>query len=145
MLAELPLIVSGLPLTIQEPFGQSDLRRLIDAAMSADAGRSAPAVHADPQKRVFQYLGNLASPAQIGFVTVHGRIVYDLRSRRARIGDGAWMREADLAADDRALVLDLIQTWERMMLAREVAAGRMVTGRNGGTSDRLRALGSGPE
>ena len=121
----IPLIVSGLPLTIREPFGQSDLRPLLHEALAGSQAARGPAKVVDPSKRVFQYLGNLGTAAQIGFVTTHGRVLYDVRSRQARVDGGAWRVDGDLAPAERASVTDLIHTWERMLLARQRSpAGR---------------------
>lgn len=116
----IPLIVSGLPLTVPAPFGQSDLRRIINDAFSAPPAASAsPVVRASAGKSVFQYLGNIARPGQIAFVTSTGRITYDLRRRVSRFGEGSWKPDGRLSAEERHTVLDLIHTWERMLLARD--------------------------
>lgn len=115
----IPLVVSNLPVTIDEPFGQADLRGLLHGALSAGTGP--PMVQPDRERRVFQYLGIIERPAQIAFVTLEGRIIYDVRSRRARVGGRAWMRETDLPEGERRQVVELIQTWERMLLTRASA------------------------
>ncbi len=86
----IPLIVSGLPVTVVEPFGQTDLRDAIRAAMTADDPRRAATVVRDPARAVFQYLGSIDRPAQIGHVTLGGRALYDFRTRRAQIEGGGW-------------------------------------------------------
>ena len=67
---------------------------------------------------MFQYLGLIARPAQIALTGGAGRITYDFRERKARIGNGEWRRPEDLATDEYAAFLRLVHTWERMMLAR---------------------------
>lgn len=117
----IPLIVSALPLVIPVPFGQADLRTSINDALANASGDARPTLHHDPTRRVFQYLGNLERPRQIGFLTTAGRLLYDMRSRRASVRGGRWMREDDLQAGERAEILDLIHTWERMVIARSAA------------------------
>ena len=116
----IPLVVRGLPLEIAEPFGQADLRGAIDAALSRDwnDGTARPRVFSQPGKAVFQYLGNIHRPRQIGFATGRGRVIYDFRDRRVIEDDG---REARVSSDVTGEALRLVHAWERMMLAR---AGR---------------------
>ena len=73
-------------------------------------------------RTVFQYLGLIPRPAQIALTGIDGRIVYDFRDRRARVGSEEWRRPEDLDPDQRSAFLHLIHTWERMMLARRDAA-----------------------
>ena len=111
----IPLIVANLPLRIEQPFGQIDLRDAIVAALREPPTLTTPPVlHDDPEKRVFQYLGALRRPAQIGFVTLGGRTLYDFRERRFRQAGAAWQRPAELSPQAYASFLELIHTWERM-------------------------------
>jgi hypothetical protein len=113
-----PFIVSGLPLTITTPFGQSDLRRLMNAAMSerAHVGER-PAVRHSREARVFQYLGTLDTPAQIGWMTASGPVTYDFRSERVSIWDGV-LRPRDLTGEPKRMFQELVYTFESILLAR---------------------------
>lgn len=115
----IPLMVSGLDVEIEQPFGQADLRDLIGAALSRPERGPRPVVRTRAGKDVFQYLGTPRRPRQIGFVTSDGRTIYDFRTNRVRFGDGAWQRPDDLVerAEDR--FLELVRFWERMVLARQ--------------------------
>jgi membrane-anchored protein YejM (alkaline phosphatase superfamily) len=114
----IPLVVDNLPLRIREPFGQADLRRAIHRALSHPAGStSGPELVRDESKRVFQYLGTIERPRALGAVSANGRLVYDMRERKAQI-DGVWRSERELSERERQQVLDLIHTWERMVIAR---------------------------
>ena len=116
----IPLIVSGLPLTIEEPFGQADLRDAIAAALASPHGSSTdPALISNPSKTVFQYLGVISRPAEIALTSLNGRLIYDFRDGKIRIGGDEWQRPEDLNPAEYAAYLHLIQTWERMMLARD--------------------------
>jgi arylsulfatase A-like enzyme len=118
----IPLIVAGLPLTIDEPFGQADLRDLIASALERPAGdRQGPRIWRGAGRTVFQYLGNLDRPRQIAFMHDDRRVVYDFRSRAAFVEGHEPQRIEALESDVREEVLDLVRTWERMILAREVA------------------------
>lgn len=111
-----PLIVSNLPLTIEEPFGHVDLRDAIARAMQVPSALpSLPRTSTDSSRQVFQYLGNVNRPRQIAF---YRRVVYDFRSRQAQVGSGPWRQPEELAGPDRAEFLRLVRLWERMMLAR---------------------------
>jgi hypothetical protein len=111
----IPLIVAGLPMRVTEPFGQHELRDAIGAALRAEG--VAPEITRDGTKRVFQYLGNLRRSRQIGFVTAHGRVIYDFHDKRFR-GRDEWRDPEELEGDDRQLFLDLVHTWEQMAVAR---------------------------
>jgi glucan phosphoethanolaminetransferase (alkaline phosphatase superfamily) len=114
----IPLVVTGLPITIEEPFGQSDLRDAIDAAMAAAPGSDAPRLVSRPDKTVFQYLGRIDKPREIAFASDAARTMYDFRTRRVRVADGAWVRPEALTGNAAPEFQRLIRTWERMMIAR---------------------------
>jgi hypothetical protein len=114
-----PLIVRGLPLTIEEPFGQSDLRNAIDAALSGDASDAKPRVVRPEGKVVFQYLGNIDRPRQIGLLTGSTRLIYDFREHRVQTSRvRTWRRIGDLGAEEYTLFQQLLWSWEGMILAR---------------------------
>ena len=119
----IPLIVSGLPLQLVEPFGQIDLRDALRAALATSASPVRPSVRIDPEREVFQYLGTIDDPAQIGLTNLTRRVLYDFRSRRARIGDAPWRRPDELSQAETQELTRLIRLWERMMLARRADGG----------------------
>jgi len=112
----IPLVAAHVPLVIHEPFGQADLRDEIREAMTRAPGR--PVIETNPGGQVFQYLGTIDQPAQIGLVGSNTQIVYDFRSKRLRAGSTAWRRPDSLAGADRDAFLRLIRMWERMILAK---------------------------
>ncbi len=115
----IPLIAANLPIVVEEPFAERDLRDAIGAALRVPAeAPSQPRVEAVHGREVFQYLGNLHRPRQIAFLRHDGRTIYDFRSQRVQIRDGAWQQPSALAVSERAEFLRLIHEWERMMLAR---------------------------
>ncbi len=118
----IPLIVANLPVTIEDPFGQADLRGIIDAALASPVGAAAaPVVGQNAARRVFQYLGNIDRPAQIGLATSTGRTIYDFRSDEVQVDRGAWRRSRDLRPGELAAFTALVRIWERMLLARQSA------------------------
>jgi arylsulfatase A-like enzyme len=118
----IPLVVANLPMTIDEPFVQADLRDAIAEALGRPyVDNAKPTIRENPSRAVFQYLGQITRPAQIAFTGSFGRTMYDFREGRARVGNGAWRRPEDLPAAEHAAFLSLVQTWERMMLARHAA------------------------
>ena len=119
----IPLVVSGLPLQLVEPFGQADLRDALRAALASPPSSDRPSVQRDSRRQVFQYLGNIDDPAQIGLTTPTRRVLYDFRSRRARVGEAPWSRPDELPGADAHEFNRLIQLWERMMLARRAHGG----------------------
>jgi hypothetical protein len=118
-----PLVVTGLPLVIEEPFAQADLRDAIGTALSRPLEPNArPTLTRSRTRTVFQYLGLIPRPAQIALTGIDGRITYDFRERRVRLGSEEWRRPEDLNHEERSAFLHLVHTWERMMLARREAA-----------------------
>jgi glucan phosphoethanolaminetransferase (alkaline phosphatase superfamily) len=119
----IPLIVSGLPIAIEEPFAQSDLRDAIRTALSQPLDHAArPTLSRNRTRMVFQYLGLIPRPAQIALTGIDGQTTYDFRERRARVGSGEWRRPEDLNPQEYSVFLELIHSWERMMLARDAAS-----------------------
>jgi arylsulfatase A-like enzyme len=114
----IPLVVAGLPLTVEEPFGQSDLREAVNAAMAIPAGNDAPRLTLRPDKTVFQYLGRIDRPREIAFANQTSRTIYDFRTGRVRTAGGEWTRPGMLDGRESSEFQRLINTWERMVLAR---------------------------
>jgi hypothetical protein len=118
----IPLVVAHLPMRVEEPFVEADLRDAINQALEMPPAAGAkPVVVENPSRMVFQYLGQITRPAQIAFTGLSGRTIYDFREGRIRIGSGQWRRPEELTPPDHARFLQLVQTWERMMLARNAA------------------------
>jgi hypothetical protein len=101
----IPLIVRGLPIVIAQPFGQSDLRDAIGAALASTEQHAAPRVVDRADKSVFQYLGTIDRPRQIAVRTPDGSLVYDFRTGLVAP-----------AQVDR--ITALVHWWERMIVAR---------------------------
>ena len=113
-----PLVVANLDMTLIEPIGQADLRDALRETLGRQARGSTPVLRRDPDRRVFQYLGNIGGPAQIGFTTLDGRFRYDFRDARALGSGERWRRPEELAAPEVARWRELVTTWEKMMIAR---------------------------
>jgi hypothetical protein len=115
----IPLIVRGLPIVIEQPFGQADLRDAIGGALSGDSPDAPPRVVVRADKTVFQYLGTLERPRQVGLRGVETHLVYDFRSNQVRSAGALWERAENARADVAERMTALIQLWERMVLARQ--------------------------
>jgi len=113
-----PLVVANLPLRLPEPVAQSELRPALLESLAAEDAGARPETVARGDRPVFQYLGNLSRPREIGFVSPAGRVVYDFRTRRARVGESPWAAPASLAERESRQVIELIRYWERIQLAR---------------------------
>jgi hypothetical protein len=111
-----PLIVRGLPMQIEEPFGQVDLRDAIRHAMTVGPDRNLPTIATSPDKRVFQYLGNVNRPRQIAMLDQTGRVIYDFRERSVTLPDGHRYPRRALPEGWRPSFISLVQAWERMTL-----------------------------
>jgi hypothetical protein len=116
---QIPVVIANLPLSIEEPFAQADLRDALRTAFEKPARPSAtPVVTTNASRRVFQYLGLIERPSQIAWTGLAGSIVYDFREGTVRVGADRWRRPEEIDAAQRSELVDLIRTWERMMLAR---------------------------
>ena len=118
---QVPLIVANLPVSLYEPFGQVDLRHAVTAALRRPGtADSAPVISTDGRD-VFQYLGELRRPRQIGLLRGARRFVYDFRTGRVSTWDGALRRVSELGSEDRDTFVRLIHYWEWMTQARRPA------------------------
>jgi hypothetical protein len=102
---------------LTEPVGQADLRDALRTALEQPAGDPTPRILQSESRRVFQYLGTFARPAEIAFTGLHHQIVFDFRIDRVRIDRGAWVAPRSLSPADAAAWRELVTTWERMRLA----------------------------
>lgn len=118
----IPLVVRGLPLNIEEPFAQIELRDAIGEALSSscdgDDRECRPRLRANPAKAIFQYLGDIGRPRQIAFVGPAGRLIYDFRARSVRLPDGRAVAPEALDSAAGLEFRQLIHLWERMKIAR---------------------------
>ncbi|MEO6212064.1 MAG: sulfatase-like hydrolase/transferase [Vicinamibacterales bacterium] len=112
-----PLIIRGLPVNIETPFGLADVRRAVTGAMTTGAGSNDRPVQRTSGARVFQFLGTLETPSQIGWMTSDGSFTYDFRSERVGLWDSA-VAEPDLLGGPRRIFEELVYTWESMLLIR---------------------------
>jgi hypothetical protein len=113
----IPLIAAGLPLRITTPFGQARLRDAISEALSGHVAIDArPTVEVGRDTRVFQYLGPLDTPGQIGWLTTDGQFTYDFRTNRVGLW-GVTVKPDALVGQPQREFTDLVHTWESMQLA----------------------------
>jgi hypothetical protein len=117
----IPMVVAGLPIRIDVPFGQSGLRDAIDDALAKTAAADTRPSIASTNGRVFQYLGSLNAPGEIGWLTRDGQITFDFRTNRVRFWESTIAPDA-LSGPPKQAFVDLVRTWERMRLAQANAA-----------------------
>jgi hypothetical protein len=122
----IPLIARGVPLEIAEPFGQVDLRNALGRALArSPSDGDAPRLTSTSGPGVFQYLGEIDRPRQIGFADAGGRLLYDFRDQRVVLPDGSLARPDALSGELALKLQQLVQFWERLMIARaETGAAR---------------------
>jgi hypothetical protein len=113
-----PLVVSGLPMRVGEPFGQVDIRGTLLQALSTPAHVPSTPVLEAADRPVFQYLGDVRNPSQIAFVWRDRRLTYDFRTRRVQSNTGAWRPVSELSGSERDSFLRLVHQWEWMNIAR---------------------------
>jgi hypothetical protein len=110
----IPLVVSNVPMIIEEPWGQVQLRGALALALRDDTGGPARPRLSGGGTGVFQYLGGLARPRQIAYRSATDVIAFDVRDRRivAPVQHSGHGR-AESVSKARAVV----NLWERMRLA----------------------------
>jgi glucan phosphoethanolaminetransferase (alkaline phosphatase superfamily) len=115
---QIPLIVVNLPVLIEKPFGQIQLRKAIGKSLSHEPGTE-PAPHAvtSPSAAVFQYLGGLKRPRQIGLKSMSGRTIYDFRTGLFYASGTSWRRPEQLSETDARAFRSLIHHWEHLVLS----------------------------
>ncbi|MBL8141665.1 MAG: sulfatase-like hydrolase/transferase, partial [Acidobacteria bacterium] len=112
-------VARGFQARFTEPFGQADLRQAIWDGLALGPGR--PTRTDDPAKRVTQYIGDFNRPHRLASVTEGQRLTFDLHTRKVRVDDRPWGEVAGLSTAEFATWADLVQLWERAMLARSRA------------------------
>jgi glucan phosphoethanolaminetransferase (alkaline phosphatase superfamily) len=118
----IPFIVANLPVEVQEPLGQAELRDMLWRALTRHDGAVSPTLVLDQSRSVFQYLGLLPRAAAIAFTGSDHQLIYDFRDRRVRLDRGSWEAPDALPAARRKDWLELVTSWERMMLSRDKSA-----------------------
>ncbi len=114
----IPLIVNNLPMTIQEPWSQHLLRdALRDAMQNEITGAATPRRVPEPEAAVFQYLGGIQRPRQIGWRRTDGVVLLDVRNRRGSTDGVRWIPLSDIMWTDEAGFHSLLTFWDRMRLA----------------------------
>ena len=78
----------------------------------------------EPAREVFQYLGTVDQPAQIGLAGIDRQLVYDFRTNLVRVGTSSWRHAETLEPSDHDTFLRLVRMWERMILAKRGGGGR---------------------
>ena len=112
-----PFVVSGLPLRLPQPAGQTDVRRALRCALEALPEPCPYTAFTRETGRVFQYLGRLPRPRQIGFVSGDGRtrLSFDMRRRLVQVREGtAWQRPSALGPGEHREWLQLVRLWETL-------------------------------
>lgn len=117
--SRVPLIVQGLRTRFHEPIAISEIReRLLDALADPDP-TGLPELVADPNKRIFQYLGSLAEPERIALRGIAGTTVLDLHENLAwQLGPDDERLEAAPSTDE---VDRLVWTWEQVQRAQRAS------------------------
>ena len=116
-----PFVAQGLPLVLAQPFGQVEVRQAIWNALSAPSSQqSRPDFSRHATGAVFQYLGSVDRPREIGQLEPDGRrTLYDFRDDRVQpAGEHVWLRPDRLTEPASGAFLALVRNWEAMMLAR---------------------------
>ena len=65
---------------------------------------------------MFQYLGSLDMPGQIGWLSANGRFTYHFRSNRVGLWD-VTVKPEDLIGEPLRAFTDLLHYWESIQLA----------------------------
>lgn len=107
-------IAKGFPARIEEPIGQSDIREMIQEALSVPDDQVQPPKRliSPDEKRVFQYIGSLSRPSRIAWLDRKDRWEVDLRNLRQRRNSDPW---SPLGTNpDGRIFRDLVFHWEAL-------------------------------
>ncbi len=115
----IPFVTARLPMKITEPFGETDVRDLISDALSTDDGSTRPSLVPSPDARVFQYIGTVDHPREVGFRTLAGRVSYDFRTGAIQRSSVSGTGHGTLADDD---VTRLLRFWEAIRVAQDATS-----------------------
>jgi len=116
----IPLVVVNLPMIIEQPFGQAQLRDTLRTALEREPeSTTTPILKVNPTRFVFQYLGRFRRPRQIALSGTSGRTIYDFRTGRVLFPGGRWQLPKELGEADFEAFLGLVHLWERMVIARK--------------------------
>jgi hypothetical protein len=118
----IPLVIAGASVRLEEPVGQSDIRAALLHGLAGTGG--SPVATPSALRSVFQYLGTIEGPAQIGRTGVASQLIYDFRTHRARAGSAIWQRPDRLTPEDASLLRELVHEWERMVVGRRHSISR---------------------
>ena len=110
----IPLLFNDPNLKIREAIGQVDV-----AEMAIRSAFDLPNKWLNPDKTVFQFVGNLSLPALIGHVKYGGdRIIFDFRTQQAFLSNlKQWKTYQELMVADpsqKDCFLNLIREWETL-------------------------------
>jgi len=114
----IPLVFSIPDVQMREPVGQEDLLDILLKLVSGDRKQEEMDGDASRKKAVFQFVGPLNRPVQIGFVELgEKRTIFDFRTREFFFSDrGRWFpyAAADKDPELRDRAMDLVREWERV-------------------------------
>jgi phosphoglycerol transferase MdoB-like AlkP superfamily enzyme len=113
----IPIIAYGFPAVMEEPIGQDEIRTLIRNGLTNGENLPMyPIKKTIPYKKIFQYIGNLKRPQQIGWVSMQDRLVLDLRTYRYRrdSNPGRWIPLTDGSPPQDLEAL--VHYWETIQL-----------------------------
>jgi hypothetical protein len=114
----IPFVVNRPGIVMPPVIGLADMRGIILRAAGAN-----PVV--TPHRAVFQLLGNLDQPSQIGLVDAGGnRILFSLYTESVwTSGTGRWVRYASLSGAEKQAADALINEWARQRWLRHLREG----------------------
>jgi phosphoglycerol transferase MdoB-like AlkP superfamily enzyme len=112
----IPLLFNRPGITVTQPVGQDELHNIILSTLSRE--KPSPTTAGPQPKTVFQYIGTLDEPNQIGLVRRDGsRIVLDFVTHKVLFTDrNRWFGQDELLSDDqlKTQVSELVTRWNEL-------------------------------
>ncbi len=109
-----PFILVHGGIDVRYPIGLSEIRWILQRTLQAPKNAGPGRAILDNNKHVFQYIGYLRRPRQIGLAGIDGRILYDFKRGRILTADGKWhpLNIQSLGIKSHKEATSLIHTWE---------------------------------
>ncbi len=114
MQTRIPFILVHGGIEVVYPIGLNEVRSVLQRTLAVHGNAGQGSIALDKNKRVFQYIGYLKRPRQIGIVGVNGRLIYDFQRQSFLSPENKWFKLSDYPKSNGMYkeAVSLIHRWE---------------------------------